>query len=85
MYDYDRHQDRDDRRRDRRGRRDRRDMDRDRDRDHDDMNNGMASRFQSLDEIIGQASLSIVSLQNKLPKKPNNFHGAESQRMGQSM
>ena len=31
-------------------------MDRDRDRDHDDMNSGMASRFQSLDEVIGQAS-----------------------------
>lgn len=61
MYDYDRHNDRDDRRRDRRSRRDRRDMDRDhrdRDRDHDDMNGGMASRFQSLDEVIGQVSAS---------------------------
>ena len=30
------------------------DRDRDRDRDHDDLNCGMASRFQSLDEVIGQ-------------------------------
>ena len=56
MYDHDRYgdRDRDDRRggRDRRGRHNRRDMDRDR--DHDDQNGGMASRFQSLDEVIGQ-------------------------------
>jgi hypothetical protein len=56
MYDYDRQGDREDRRRDRRGRRDRRDMDRDRERDHDDQNGGMASRFQNLDEVIGQVN-----------------------------
>ena len=65
MYDYDRHTDRDDRRRDRRSRRDRRDIDRDhrdRDRDHDDMSGDMASRFQSLDEVIGQVSAALMCL-----------------------
>lgn len=61
MYEYDRHTDREDRRRDRRGRRERRDMDRDRDRDrdHEDLNGGMASRFQSLDEVIGQVRITF--------------------------
>ena len=57
VLDYDRQHDRDDRRgTNRRGRRDRRDVDRDRDRDreHDDLTGSFTSRYQNLEEILGQ-------------------------------